>query len=534
MSHLLQGVSAYTGEDFFRSLVQQLVTVFGADAAFIGEQITTETGRVRTIAVYSDGRFQENLTYPLAGSPCAETLAQPVAVCSWDVGVQKLFPDVPLLRRMGAEGYAGACLLSAKGHPLGLMALLYRRPIPDPPMVEAVLQFFAARAGAEIERCQMEEKLRRKEVRAREEHLRLLQMLEGVSEPICLYGADYRILWSNPAHQKLFGPMLIDGCCFSGSERSDHCAECPLQSCFASGQPQETVKRVDGKTLGIKMFPLVNLAGSADAIIAFISDITEKMRKRQEVEQQARLIALGELAAGVAHEINNPNALVLLNAPLLREVWQAATPLLDQQAAAGDFSLGKLPYSRLREQVPQLFLQMEHAAERIRSIVEELKDFVSPGERVEAFADLGLVLRLAVEQVQPLLKGTTVTIEEMENMPPVRGSAQRLEQVFVNLLTNALQALDRPEQQIRVNLKHSSMEGSNVVEVIDEGVGMVATVLQRITDPFFTTRRHVGGLGLGLSVSARIVRDHGGHLHFSSNPGQGTTVQVVLPARTGE
>jgi signal transduction histidine kinase len=535
MSDLLQGISTHTSEEFFRSLVRQLATILGADMALIGAQAEEDPGCIRTIAVFADGHLRENFSYPLFGTPCAEALVNPAAVFSWLASEQKLFSDNPLLTEMGVEGYAGTCLRSANGDPLGLMALLFRRPIPDPPMAEAVLQFFAARAGTEMERCQMEERLRRKEAKSREEHLRLLQMLEGVTEAICLINADYTISWANQAHQALFGAKasMVQSCCFSRFNRTTPCEDCPLQKCLASGQRQELLKDMDGKILGIKMFPLERLAGATESVLVFSSDITEKLQQRTEAERQGRLIALGELAAGVAHEINNPNALVLLNAPLLRDIWQAVTPLLDQHAAGGDFPLGKLPYSRLRGEIPKLFAQIEHSAERVRSIVEELKNFVSPGERVEATIDLEAVVRTAADQVQSMHQGQTFSILT-EPIPPVRGSTARLEQVFINLLTNALQALELPEQGVRINIHHLPEEGVNVVEVVDQGMGMAPEVLQRITDPFFTTRRNTGGLGLGLSVSARIVRDHGGRLHFASTLGLGTTVQVVLPAWTGD
>lgn len=248
----------------------------------------------------------------------------------------------------------------------------------------------------------------------------------------------------------------------------------------------------------------------------------------------SRLAALGVLAAGVAHEINAPNGLVLLNLQAVSDLCLKMMEILDDRLGGeGDFLLGALPYSRVREELPRLFDDALGAAGRIRGIVEDLKDFAragtrDPGEEVDVNAAAAAALRLCAS----LLRNSTdrFTAEYGEKLPKVRGHAQRIEQIVVNLVMNACQAL--PERSRGVHLRTRFDPRSGCVELVvgDEGAGIAPKDLPRITEPFFTTRREAGGSGLGLSVCANIVKEYGGTLRFASEPGKGTEVTVALPA----
>lgn len=359
-------------------------------------------------------------------------------------------------------------------------------------------------------------------------------LLDGIPDFICLVDRNFRVIWANRSYLTFFGleaKDLEERRCYESYRLAEPCEECPLTRCFATGSKQEGLKYFDDRIFGVKVFPMGNVEGPTETAIILTSDITERIMLREEAERAGRLASLGELAAGVAHEINNPNALVLLNAPVLREIWAAAVPMLDRVCREhGDFPLGQMSYSRLRGEVPRLFEEVEQAARRIRGIVEELKEFVNREDgAAEQEVDLNEVVRSAASLVRNTRKAPNLEMRCGEPLPPVRGNFQRLEQVVINLIINALQSLASPGGKIRIACYHDVKEQANVVEVRDEGVGIPAEILPRITDPFFTTNRATGGTGLGLSVSARIVKDHGGRLHFASTPGQGTTVKVVLP-----
>ncbi|KAA0892089.1 transporter substrate-binding domain-containing protein [Oryzomonas rubra] len=260
----------------------------------------------------------------------------------------------------------------------------------------------------------------------------------------------------------------------------------------------------------------------------------EELRNRQQQLVQAdKMAALGVLVSGVAHEINNPNGLILLNLPVMMEAFRDAEPILEEYYRThGDFDFAGLRYSRMREALPRLMNQTLEGSRRVKMIVEDLKDFARQQEPglttdVDLNETVRTVLRLMANLVEKSTEHFTVTYGEA--IPLVRGSAQRIEQVVVNLLVNACQALPGPDRAISLATFVDPEEKVVVLEVRDEGTGISPEHLPHLTDPFFTTKRENGGTGLGLSVSSGIVKEHNGTLTFTSQPGRGTTVRMTLP-----
>lgn len=265
----------------------------------------------------------------------------------------------------------------------------------------------------------------------------------------------------------------------------------------------------------------------------------EALRLQQDQLIQAdKMASLGVLVAGVAHEINNPNGLILLNLPLFEETYKSSIPILDAwHEENGDFRLGRHSYSRLRDQLPLMISETQEAAKRIKRIVSELKDFSRPDSAdLSELLDLNAIVQAALRLVEnPITKsGQRIETSYSEELPRLRGNAQRLQQVLVNLLLNASQAMQGEGELISIATGFDPAAGVVLCSVQDEGRGIASEHLPRLTDPFFTTKREEGGTGLGLSVSARIVNEHGGALGFESIPGSGTVVTLSLPSVTGE
>jgi polar amino acid transport system substrate-binding protein len=261
----------------------------------------------------------------------------------------------------------------------------------------------------------------------------------------------------------------------------------------------------------------------------------EQLRVRQEQLVQAdKMASLGILVSGVAHEINNPNGLILLTIPLIADAFQDARSILDEHYQEhGDFELGGIAYSRIRDRLPVMMHDMHEGSRRIKRIVEDLKDFARRDETgsTEVF-DLNTVVQAAVRLVDTSTKKATSLFVTMyaDFLPDVRGNAQRIEQVVVNLILNACQSLESPAAAVMLATSYDDDRGMVVFSVQDEGSGIAPEHIAHLTDPFFTTKRETGGTGLGLSVSAGIVKEHGGLLQFSSEPGRGTTATLSLPA----
>ena len=256
----------------------------------------------------------------------------------------------------------------------------------------------------------------------------------------------------------------------------------------------------------------------------------ELRRNQQQLVQADKMAALGVLVSGVAHEINNPNGLILLNMPILKDVCNDALAALEQQQ--NQIELGGLSFNRVKDELPLMLDEMQDGARRIKRIVEDLKDFARQDDAaLMEPLDLNQVAQAAVRLVDRSLRTATNRFEAdyTNPLPMIRGNSQRIEQVLVNLLLNACQALTDTNRGIFLRTFIDHATNSVGVLVRDEGCGIAPEHLDRLTDPFFTTKRESGGTGLGLSVSTGIVKEHGGSLLFSSPPGQGTTVTLLLP-----
>lgn len=256
--------------------------------------------------------------------------------------------------------------------------------------------------------------------------------------------------------------------------------------------------------------------------------------RQQQLVQADKMAALGILVSGMAHEINNPTGLILLNLPTLSHAIADITPILaSHYETNGDFRMGGLPYSQMREEIPAILNEMLEAAQRIKRIVEDLKHFSQPGTvPFNGEIDVNSAVQTAMRLVQNELKkrSSHVTVDLGSPLPLVKGNTQRLEQVAVNLILNAAQSLADPEKAIHVSTAYEAKTKSVVLSVRDEGMGIPPEHMKHLVDPFFTTKRETGGTGLGLAISDGIVREHGGSMVFSSEPGKGTTVTVRLPA----
>ena len=255
-------------------------------------------------------------------------------------------------------------------------------------------------------------------------------------------------------------------------------------------------------------------------------DISPLRQMQARLSLTERLAAVGSLAAGIAHEINNPLAFLITHLDLTTRALSQGTeasavpvtpPPLEESATAGS-PLKLLSEARL-------------GAERIREIVKDLSTFARPAEERASQVDVQQVMELSVKMAMGEIRHRARLVRDYAPVPQVTADGSRLGQVFLNLLVNAAQAI--PEggadgNEIRLRI-HSS-ERSVVVEIQDTGQGMAPAMLDRIFEPFFTTKSQGMGLGLGLAISHSMVAELGGELTVESEPGRGSTFRVRLPA----
>ena len=274
------------------------------------------------------------------------------------------------------------------------------------------------------------------------------------------------------------------------------------------------VRRRDGSVLLLEISSVCVDYEGQPSVLSIARDITARKRLETQLIQADRLAALGTLAAGVAHEINNPLAYMMLNLEWISRKLPAAVP----EPANSDSLLTMVE-------------EVRSGAQRVSTIVRELRSFSRVDGDTRRTVDLAEVVDAAIRITGHEIRHRARLVKSFQPVRPVWGNQARLEQVVINLLMNAGQAVSETSSEtneIQVIVREDGM-GRAVLEVSDNGKGISAEVQSRIFDPFFTTKPVGVGTGLGLSICHGIVTSLGGQIRVDSEPNVGTTFRVVLP-----
>ncbi len=257
--------------------------------------------------------------------------------------------------------------------------------------------------------------------------------------------------------------------------------------------------------LNVSITPLVGKSGERIGRLLLFDDVTQRERMEEQMSQTEKLTSLGLLAAGVAHEVNTPLAVI-----------SNYIQMLAKQMPDGDPR-----HSIIEKIVKQTF--------RASEIVNNLLNFSRTGAGELADVDLNRVVEETLSLVAHPLKTSQIRVVKQltDGLPPVRGSANKLQQVFLNLFLNARDAMPTGGM---LEVRTSAHNGSVEIEVVDTGNGIPREHIHKIFDPFFTTKATGRGTGLGLSVSYGIIKEHAGRIDVRSTPGRGTSFHVEFPA----
>ena len=278
---------------------------------------------------------------------------------------------------------------------------------------------------------------------------------------------------------------------------------------------------------------LGTVPGTRQRVGSFL-DLTETKRAEKQIFRAQKLAALGQIVAGVAHEINNPNNFIYFNLPILKRYIEAIQPILDRETErVPDLKILNMPYETFLEDVYKLLDNMEHGSKRITGIVSDLKNYIRSHDAEERLPRsiqeaVDHVVSLVGKQVQKMAKRFEVEVEE--NLPLVAMNAGKIEQVLINLVINAGQATRGDDSYVRLTAaRKASQSGWVEISVEDNGIGMSEEIIANIFDPFFTTKSRDSGTGLGLAISQRIIEEHEGKITVNSEKGKGSRFTVVLP-----
>lgn len=354
------------------------------------------------------------------------------------------------------------------------------------------------------------------EERARASERRFGTLVEAAPDGVVISRRGV-VVYANPAGARILGvePATLVGRSLAEfmSPEDGERMRARMQA-IAQGQrlvPSEyRATRPDGRVVVAEIASIPIELDGAPAMLAFARDVTERASMQAELARADRLAALGRLAAGMAHEINNPLGFLSLSAESLDRRIRALVPRAEDRAA-----------------MLELVDHVKQGASRVASIVRDLKAFSREPSGELSRVDLGAVLDAATRMIAHELTPRGRLEREIPALPGVIGDAGRLEQVFVNLLMNAAQSLPEGERGV-VTLRARVEEAHVVVEVVDTGVGIPPEFMERVFDPFFTMKPAGDGMGLGLSICHAIVRALGGEITIQSMVGRGTCVSVRL------
>ncbi|MNS36545.1 Sensor protein ZraS [compost metagenome] len=251
-----------------------------------------------------------------------------------------------------------------------------------------------------------------------------------------------------------------------------------------------------------------------------------------QLVQSERLHTLGQLVAGVIHEMNNPLTIVGANLQVLAEYVEQQQQLIALYRQSGitnaaiDAYVDEIDLAYLSEDLPRILASVQEGADRAQRLVDELRRYSAANSPEVSMIDMRASLTSTVRLVQSTYRLKVDFQLDLKQLPPIMGVPGQIQQVFMNLLINACQAI---QTQGTVTVE-SHVEGDSVVIAIrDDGTGIEPELLPRVFEPYFSTKSAAEGTGLGLPITKRIVEGHGGTLSVVSAPDAGTTFTVVLP-----
>jgi PAS domain S-box-containing protein len=259
--------------------------------------------------------------------------------------------------------------------------------------------------------------------------------------------------------------------------------------------------------------------------------------RQQQIIQADKMASLGLMVSGVAHEINNPNNLIMLNADIIQKIWTDLLMIIEKTVQCdNDAVFGGLPAPRAIASVSTMLSGISGGSRRIATLVSNLKDFARLDDEASMQpVDIGTVFESARQILHYLIGKSTkhfsVSIEP--DLPKVFGNSQKIEQVLINLIVNACQALPSPDRKVETRAHFDRSTSEVVIDIEDEGQGIPEEIRGKIMDPFFTTKADSGGTGLGLSVTYGLVKAMNGSISFTSRVGQGTCFSVRLKTSGG-
>ena len=303
---------------------------------------------------------------------------------------------------------------------------------------------------------------------------------------------------------------------------------------------KEVTKNGRELCIHLTLSPRFDENGEIVGILGIGEDITERVQaeealknSQEKLYQAQKMDTLGTLVAGMAHEINNPINLIMYNISLFQKIWHDCLPVLNQYGGKEPGrKYGGLTYDFLEENSDRLLSDMDMAANRVAKIVSDLKNFARQSNVVDKSSmQINTAVENAFRLAQTSLRksGVELEVDLASDLPLLKGNLQNIEQIILNLVINAVQAIDHDQGVVRIATGFQHKDRRIFVSITDNGCGVAPDISDKLFDPFVTDKQAEGGTGLGLSVTYSLVSAHDGEIVFKSNKEKGTTFNVLFP-----
>lgn len=514
-----EATSAPALEALFERITASAARLLAADIAYLRLWDEAEGG-LRLCQGHGDPQLVAQLSPLLRPGEGTSGLA-------WQDGRAATVADYQTLPgrslNLAAAGYrvSAAVVLTAGSGRLGTLIVGRSRPEPFSAEDLELLGLFAQQAAQAIERASLLAQAEATLARLAASEARFRTLVERAPDAILLFGADGVISDANVAAEHLNGIPLAELIGRRVDALFGPAAAEELLRGLSSGRHlrrELTISRPDGATIPVAVHAVGVGAEGQGVYLAIVHELSERKRVEEQLVRAERLRATGELAAGVAHNVNNLLSIILGHAELLR-LWHHN---------------GTLTPAKLGDGLQTITQAVEDGAAMVRRLNEFTRTTLS---RAPESVDIVALAREAVALTRPRWQaaaqahGASIDLVlDLAPVPPVRGVASELQEALVNLILNAADAMP---QGGRLTLATRQAEDLVEVSVGDTGIGMPPDVQARLFEPFFTTKGLVGP-GLGLAVTHSIVQRHGGKIHVESAPGQGSRFTIHLPAARPE
>jgi len=358
---------------------------------------------------------------------------------------------------------------------------------------------------------------------------RMMSIFKAVPDRIAFIDKNRNVIMTNQE-----GDSIGDKCFRTFFNQDTPCRDCRLAKVIRTKAPVRTEIRDDDDYYEVQALPVFDDQGEVGWITEFYRNITKEKNYEQQLQQADKLASIGQLVSGIGHEINNPNQFIRGNIKIIQQALEDMLPIVDEYYQNHpDLKIARLKYDFFRQHIMVLVNDMAHGSKRIKDIIEGLKSFARKDEgelidEVEINTIIDAAARLVHNEVH---KHADIELDLAPDLPVFTGNVQKIEQVLINLVINAAQAIPK-ERRGRIIVATRREDNNIVITVRDNGKGMSERTLKQIFDPFFTTRRAKGGTGLGLPIVHRIVEEHNGMISVNSKVDVGTTFAVTIPIKT--